>query len=85
MQGFNAIEVECLLIFNDADLDAIELLKTHVALMRADRAQACPKLHFRVEYLNELFGTVYPGIKRFSRKGVTGTRCSISINAETSK
>jgi three-Cys-motif partner protein len=30
-QGLNAIEVECLLVFNDASRDAIELLKTHGA------------------------------------------------------
>lgn len=31
VQGLGAIEVECLLVFNDASRDAIELLKTHVA------------------------------------------------------
>lgn len=30
VQGLGAVEVECLLVFNDANRDAIELLKTHV-------------------------------------------------------
>ena len=33
VQGLGAIEVECLLIFNDGSRDAIELLKTHVGPM----------------------------------------------------
>nr|WP_249787956.1 three-Cys-motif partner protein TcmP [Bradyrhizobium sp. IC3123] len=45
VQGLGAIEVECLLILNDASRDAIELLKTHVGLMEADIVQTCPKLH----------------------------------------
>lgn len=35
VQGLGAIEVECLLIFNDASRDAVELLKTHVAPLQA--------------------------------------------------
>jgi hypothetical protein len=67
-QGLNAIEVECLLVFNDASRDAIELLKTHVAPLQADIVATCPKLHLRVEYLNEFFETAYPKIKRFLSK-----------------
>jgi len=63
VQGLGAIEVECLLIFNDASRDAIELLKTHVAPMQADVTQTCPKLHLRIEYLNEVFEAAYPKIK----------------------
>src|SRR3546814_6535648 len=63
VQGLGAIEVECLLIFNDENRDAIELLKTHVAPVQADIAQTCPKLHVRSEYLNELFEDAYPKIK----------------------
>lgn len=55
VQGLDTIEVECLLIFNDASRDAIELLKTHVAPMQADILTTCPKLHLRVEYLNDFF------------------------------
>jgi len=69
VQGLGAIEVECLLIFNDANRDAIELLKTQVAPLQADIAQTCPKLHIRVEYLNELFEDAYPKIKGFLGQG----------------
>ncbi|AXJ94485.1 MULTISPECIES: three-Cys-motif partner protein TcmP [unclassified Sphingomonas] len=63
VQGLGAIEVECLLVFNDASRDAIELLKTHVAPMQADIALTCPKLHLKVEYLNDFFEVAYPKIK----------------------
>ncbi len=69
VQGLGTIEVECLLIFNDASRDAVELLKTHVAPMQAELAQTCPKLHLRVEYLNEIFETAYPKIKVFLEQG----------------
>lgn len=69
VQGIGVIEIECLLIFNDASRDAIELLKIHVAPMLADITQTCPKLHLRVEYLNELFEIAYPKIKDFLEQG----------------
>ena len=69
VQGLGTIEVECLLIFNDENHDAIELLKTHVAPIQADIAQTCPRLHVRVEYLNELFEAAYPKIKGFLNQG----------------
>ena len=69
VQGLGAIEVECLLIFNDASRDAIELLKTHVAPMQSDVTQTCPKLHLRIEYLNEFFEAAYPKIKALLEQG----------------
>jgi three-Cys-motif partner protein len=69
VHGLGSIEVECLLIFSDASRDAIALLKTHVAPMQAEIAQACPKLHLRVEYLNEFFEAAYPKIKYFLEQG----------------
>ena len=69
VQGLGTVEVECLLIFNDASCDAIELLKTHIVPMQAEASQACPKLHLRVEYLNELFEVAYPNIKRLLEQG----------------
>ena len=69
VQGLGAIEVECLLVFNDASRDAIELLKTYVAPMQADIALSCPKLHIRVEYLNEFFEAAYPKIKSLLGQG----------------
>lgn len=68
-QGLVPIEVECLLIFNDASRDAIELLKTHVAPMQADIALTFPKLHLKVEYLNDFFEVAYPQIKALLGRG----------------
>lgn len=69
VQGVGAIEVECLLIFNDASLDAVELLKTHVAPLQADIVQTCTKLHIRAEYLNSPFEEAYPKIKDLLEQG----------------
>lgn len=69
VEGLGGVEVECLLIFNDASREAIELLKAHVAPMQADITQTCPKLHLNVEYLNELFEAAYPKIKGFLEQG----------------
>jgi hypothetical protein len=49
-----------LLIFNDGNRDAIELLKTHVAPIQAAVKAEVAKLHLRVEYLNDTFERAYP-------------------------
>jgi three-Cys-motif partner protein len=69
VQGIGAIEIECLLIFNDTSRDAIELLKAHVAPLHADIMDGCPKLHIRVEYLNSVFEEAYPEIKAILDRG----------------
>lgn len=69
VHGLGAVEVECLLVFNDASRDAVELLKTHIAPMQAEASQSSPKLHLRVEYLNEFFEVAYPNIKRLLEQG----------------
>lgn len=71
-QGLGAIEIECLLILNDADEDAVELLKTHVAPLQMQIAQTVPKLHLRVEYLSNSFEQVYPEIKHHLKQGKYG-------------
>lgn len=60
VQGFGQIEIECLLLFNDFDGDAIESLKLQVAPLRAEIAENVPRLHLQVEYLNDTFEAVYP-------------------------
>lgn len=69
VQGLGAVEVECLLIFNDASADAIELLKREVAAARAETGDSCPKLHLRVEFLNDFFEVAYPKIKAMLEQG----------------
>ena len=68
-QGVGAIEIECLLIFNDTNRDAINLLKTHATPLLTEIAQNCPKLHLRVEYLNDLFEVAYPEIESLLAQG----------------
>ena len=69
IQGLGMIEVECLLIFNDQDYNAIRLLKENVAPEQVNITQTCPKLHARVEYLNEIFEGAYPKIKALLKQG----------------
>lgn len=68
-QGLGEIEVECLLILNDASRDAFDLLKSHVAAMEIEVAQTCAKLHLRVEYLNDSFESAYGRIKELLDEG----------------
>lgn len=68
-QGLCAVEIEFLLICNDADRNAIEILKSNISPLQIEIAQTATKLHFRVEYLNGSFGESYPKIKDFLDKG----------------
>ena len=68
-RGLGPVETECLLVFNDASRDAIAQLRTHVTPLLMDVEQNWPKLHLRVEYLNDLFEVAYPKIKRLLEKG----------------
>jgi three-Cys-motif partner protein len=67
--GLKALEIECLLIFNDANPEAIEILKTHVAPLLAEVKQNCPKLNIRLEYRSEEFEIAYPFIKQLLQNG----------------
>ncbi|MBB4039817.1 three-Cys-motif partner protein [Microvirga flocculans] len=69
VQGLGTIEIECLLILNDASRDAIELLKTHVGPMQAEVARTLPKLHLEIQYLNDPFEGAYPKIKALLAQG----------------
>ena len=68
-RGLGPVEIECLLVLNDASRDAIGQLRTHVTPLLMDVEQNCPKLHLRVEYLNDLFEAAYPKIKLLLEKG----------------
>jgi three-Cys-motif partner protein len=63
VQRLNLINVECLLILNDANYDAIQLLTSRVATLRTQVAQKCPKLQLSVHFLNKKFESSYPEIK----------------------
>lgn len=78
-QGFDPIEVECLLICNDGNRDAIELLKTHVAPIEAAVKADGVKLHLRVEYLNDTFERAYPTIQQLL---VAGQYANVVFNLD---
>lgn len=67
--GLKPLEIECLLILNDANPQAIEILKTHVAPLLAELRQNHPKLHISIECRSDEFETAYPGIKQSLQQG----------------
>src|SRR3546814_2624759 len=48
-QGLGLIEIECLLILNDHNRDAIEALKANIAPLQTEIVQNVSKLHLRSE------------------------------------
>lgn len=68
-EGLGLIEVECLLILNDFSSDALETLKENVAPLQSEIAQELPRLHLRVEFMNQAFEQAYPAIKGLLEAG----------------
>lgn len=68
-QGIGLIEIECLLILNDHNRDAIEALKANIAPLQAEIVENVPKLHLRIAYLTEAFEAVYPQMKALLDQG----------------
>jgi three-Cys-motif partner protein len=68
-QELAPIEIECLLLLNDEKREVIEILKANVAPLQAEIGQNSPKLHLRVEYLNEAFESAYPKVKAMLQQG----------------
>ncbi len=67
--GMPSLDIECLLVLNDYNKDAIELLKNNAAPVIAQIKQDTPRLHLRVEYFNKKFEVVYPDIKELLERG----------------
>jgi three-Cys-motif partner protein len=68
-EGMASLDIECLLILNDFDRDAIELLKNNAAPLIAEIKHNVPKLHLHVEYRNEKFEKIYPEVKQLLERG----------------
>jgi three-Cys-motif partner protein len=68
-QGFNPIEIECLLVLNDDSPEAIESLKTHLSPLMAEAKASADKLHIHVEYLSQPFEKAYPTVKKYLQQG----------------
>lgn len=71
-QGLGTIQIECFLIFNDDDSEAIDILRSNVAPLLAEVKENIPELHIQVEYMNEQFETAYPKIKQLLQQGRYG-------------
>lgn len=71
-QNLRPIEIECLLVLNELDRKVLDFLKSHVAPQEIQAKQEAPKLHLRVEYLNQPFEAAYPPIKDLLARGGYG-------------
>src|SRR5262249_2842202 len=63
-EGMPLLDIECLLVLNDEDRDAIEALKTNVEPLLAAAKADVPRLHLQIGYLNKPFEEAYLEIKR---------------------
>lgn len=68
-QGLGGLEIECLLVLNDAEEGVVELLKARVEPLLAEIRETAPRLHVRVEYLSQSFESAYPEIKALLEQG----------------
>lgn len=68
-EGFAALDIECLLVLNDATPNVIELLKSNVEPLLAISKETAPKLHLRTEYLAKPFQDAYQEIKALLQQG----------------
>lgn len=62
-QNIKEIEIECLLIFNDSNINAIEIAKNNCNHLIAETNSFYPKLCIKTLYLNDAFERIYPEIK----------------------
>ena len=67
--GMATLDVEALLVCNDLDRDAVELLKQNTAPLEAQIKTSCPRLHLRIEFMNDRFEAAYPQIKSLLQQG----------------
>lgn len=63
-QGMGTVEIDALLIFNDAQKDVTAMLRSHCAPLEAALKAKAAKLHIQIAYFSEEFETAYPGIKQ---------------------
>lgn len=65
----STLDVECLLLFNDALPDVTAMLKQYAEPVLAQARESCPKLHLSVYYSSEPFAGAYPAIKDTIARG----------------
>src|SRR5262249_37037298 len=62
-ENFAPLEIDCFLLLNDEDAEAIDLLKNHVEPMLGAIRESVPQLRLHVEYRNAEFEAFYPEAK----------------------
>ncbi|WP_370677098.1 three-Cys-motif partner protein TcmP [Pleomorphomonas sp. PLEO] len=68
-RGLGTIEIEALLIFNDAIPSVTDMLRSHCEPLLASLKDSTQKLHVSICYFSGEFETVYPRIKDLILKG----------------
>lgn len=68
-QGMGAVEVEALLIFNDALPDVTAMLKSYCEPLEAAIRAKRSKLHIQIVYFSDEFEQIYPAIKELILAG----------------
>lgn len=68
-EGMAPLDIECFLILNDYEPEAIDVLRGNVEPLLAEITQNVPKLHLRVNYLSRAFEEVYPELKELLERG----------------
>lgn len=64
-EGMAPLEIECLLVLNDATPEVVALLRDHMEPVLAAAKAEVPKLHLHAKYMNQPFDEAYPAIKQF--------------------
>lgn len=71
-QGMRPIQIECLLLLNDADKSAMAQLRENIVPLLVQAKDNTQKLHIQPEYLSDKFEVIYPQIK----KRLISAKCS---------
>lgn len=68
-EGMAPLDIECYLILNDFEPEAVNVLEGNVTPLLAEITQNVPKLHIEVKYLSKAFEEAYPEIKGLLEHG----------------
>jgi len=65
----DTVSLYCVLVLNDFEPEAIDVLKDHIEPLLAEITQNVPKLYLQVRYLSTAFEEAYPEIKELLERG----------------
>lgn len=69
VQGISPIEIEAMLVFNDASRDVVELLRSRCEPLVAAIKDKASKLHIQTQYFSDPFEVAYPAMKAIVEGG----------------